>query len=122
MEDASRNEIPKNAGSNWSIESTKLPSLQYICPEYSERTQSDELHRETFLTMSLPCWRLCQKAWRDPDSAKRPLIPIMATGSAPRMRDWGSWPASDGAVAIVSFQGPDVLRTCVSFVEICSCQ
>src|SRR6266498_3076658 len=94
MQMASSGEILKNEGSNRSIESTKLPSLQYGAPADPAITQSVVLQRDTFLTRSFPSLRFCQNSSSDSDSANRPLMPMMAMRSAPRSRE----PLSDDAL------------------------
>src|SRR5260370_309606 len=84
---ASRGEILKNDGSNRSTESIKLPWLQYLFPEDSEITQSLALQRETRLTRSFPSLRFRQNSSSDSDSAKRPLMPMMAMGSTLMLRE-----------------------------------
>src|ERR1700720_4185529 len=115
MQVASCDDIPKNAESNSSIESTALPWLKYPWPVDSEVKQSIVLQRAIFLTKFFPCLRFSQNASRDSDSAKRPLIPMMAIGSAVILRE----SLSCSELGLTSIDAPSRR---VSWTIICSCQ
>src|SRR5438045_3283830 len=79
---ASCDEIPKNAGSNVSMELRNPPWLQSVSSREVGAAHSLAFHRDIFVTRFYPSFRFCQNTSRDSDSAKRPLIPMIAIGPA----------------------------------------